>query len=169
MNIFEKCTYYNVNLLKLSKEKRDELEKIRSIDSDCSSLMLSEAEINKVNIPEEAIDYSNTEFDEDELRFILEDKVGKHPAYLVYGEHIKWNGASGYSIVDDICDTVKRDYDCSISIIVTPNARTLIGMESSHDAPTGAKITIIGLTNEEAEQLEYADFSEIEKFVEKMK
>lgn len=168
MNILAKCTYYTVNLLKLSEKERAKVEEMFSIDADCSTFMMSEENINILNLPEESIDYENSEFDQDELEQTLIDYVGKWPFYLIYGNHIRWNGADGYMITDKITDTVlKRDYDCSISIIENPKSNVFIGLESSHDVPTGARITVIGITSEEADKLNDSDFDVIEKFVEK--
>lgn len=168
MNILSLCTYYAVNLLKLSEKERTRVEEIYGIDADDSTLMMSEENINILNLPEESIDYENYEFDRDELEQILIDYIGKWPFYLIYGNHIRWTGASGYMIVDTIADIVlKRDYDCSISIIENPKSNVLIGLESSHDVPTGAIITVIGITSEEADRLNDSDFDAIEKFVEK--
>lgn len=168
MNILAKCTYYAVNLLKLSEKERAKVEETFSIDADCSTLMMSEESINILNLPEESIDYENSEFDQDELEQTLIDYVGKWPFYLIYGNHIRWNGANGYMITDKITDIVlKRDYDCSINIIENPKSNVFIGLESSHDVPTGARITVIGITSEEADKLNDSDFDIIEKFVEK--
>ena len=166
MNILATCTYYAVNLLKLSEKERAKVEEMFSIDADCTTLMMSEENINILNLPEESIDYENSEFDQDELEQTLIEYVGKWPYYLVYGDHIRWNGASGYMIVDNITDIVlKRDYDCSINIIEHPKSNVFIGVESSHDVPTGARIIVIGITSEEADKLNDSDFDAVKRFV----
>lgn len=167
MYIFDKCTYYTVDMCKLSNDKILELRESLSINTeDDTKIYMSKTNIEKFDIPDIAIDYDSLDFDEDELEYILEEYLGSHNFYLVFGNNIRWNGESGYTIVDNIIDTVKRNYDCSINIIENPNKDVIICMESSHDCSTGSQVIIIGLTNQEYELLEELDFDDISNFVE---
>lgn len=167
MNILAECTLYPIDILKLSEKTREELEKEYSIDSDCTSILINGNDVEKLSIPEEAIDYDGVEFDSDTLEDVMTSYLGKHPYYLVFGQGMRYNGASGYKIVSNIIETCTRDYDISLSIVEDLGNDTIICIESSHDVPTGHKTIMIGLTNEEADGLEEYDFNEVEEFVNK--
>ena len=164
MNILGSCTFYDVNLLKIPADIREKLDKEFDFDADSSEVRLSEETIDKYNIPSETVDYDSCDFDEDELEYTLEDLIGNHPNYLVFASGCRWNGASGYTFCDNITDTVKRNYEISLRL-VEQFKNGIECIESSHDVPTGSHTYIIGITDEERDSLEDADFSEIEEFV----
>lgn len=166
MNILATCTSFNVNLSKIPTDIMEKVKEEYEVDPNQSILIMSEDDCNKLNIPEEAIDYESQDFDEDGLESLLEIYVGKHPFYLAFGERIRWN-SSGYIITEDIKKTVLRSHDVTITTVEEPGNDTLICLESSHDVPTGARLIIKGLTAEEAEQLEDCDFNEIEAYINK--
>ena len=163
-NILQECTYYQVNLLKVSDELRNKIMEEAGLDSDCVTYMESEDNIDYYGIPSDAIDYDSQEFDEDQLESILEDLVGKFPHYLVFAGGCKWNGSSGYKFCDHIVDTVYRDYDIEI-VAKEQGKNALLCSESSHDVPMGAPTYIVGLTEKEYDKLSEASFDEIEAFV----
>lgn len=164
MNILGSCTYFTVNLLKLSSKLKEAISRNYDIEDNTSTLIMSEESINEFNVPSEAIDYSTGEFDEEELRDLLVDMIGNHSDYLVLASGCRWNGSSGYMFCDDIVDTVKRNYSISLRL-VEEFKNGIECMESSHDVPTGSSTYIIGITSEERDHLEDVDFDEIEQFV----
>lgn len=164
MNILDSCTYYEVDLLKLSDSFRHSVDNVYSIDADTVKLPISLSDINKLNIPEEAINYDSVEFDEYELESLLIDYIGKHPAYLVFASGCKWNGVSGYKICDDIKNTVIRNYDISL-ILINQFKNGIECMEYSHDVPTGSPTYILGISNEDREKIEDMEFNDIENYV----
>lgn len=112
--------------------------------------------------------YNSTSFEEDEeLAKDLWDGILK-PAdhYLIYASHCKWNGASGYKIVDDQKDLLYRNYDISFYLkFVSKGGKILIAKECSHDVPLGALTYIIALTEREYRTINQGGLS-IKKFVE---
>ena len=165
MNILASCTFYDINLLKLNKDLYDKLANEYNIDADCSVLQISETDIEFHNIPSEAIDYDSCEFDDYSLEDIMENYVGKYPHYLVFASGCRWNGTSGYKIVDNILATVYRNYEISLEFI-NKGKRKAEFIEGSHDVPTGSTTYIVGLTEDEYNQLVDAEFEEVESFLE---
>lgn len=125
---------------------------------------VSSANIEKYNLEDYVKDYD--EYDEVLLGEYLIDKIGKYPHYLVFASGCRWNGASGYTICDNILKTVSRDYDISL-YEDKPLKNGYAFTESSHDVPMGSTTYIIGLTEQEYERLEDAEFNEVEEFVNK--
>lgn len=165
MNILGSCTYYDVNVLRLSQDLYDKLNKEYAyIDADCSKLTMSENDISEFHIPCEAIDYDSFEFDEDELEFLLTELLGKHPYYIVLASGCRWNGSSGYKICENILEVCYRNYDITL-ILQEKHKDAIKCIESSHDVPTGSPTYIVGISQEEYEKIEDYDFNDIEKFV----
>jgi len=159
MNILDSCTFYKVDQTKLNDEQ---MRNYVGDSPDEGDLILSLEEIRNADISEDAIDWESGEFDEDELNYILTDKIGKFPHYLVIACGCKYNGASGYMFTDEITKTCERSYD--ISLDLQEEGRNAIKCrESSHDVPMGGKTYIIGLTEEEFELLEE---KELDKLIE---
>lgn len=166
MNILGSCTYYDVNVLRLSQDLYDKLNKeYASIDADCSTLTMSENDISEFHIPCEAIDYDSFEFDEEELESVLTDLLGKHPYYVVLASGCRWNGSSGYKICKNILEVCYRNYDITL-ILQEKHKDAIKCIESSHDVPTGSPTYIIGISQEEYNRLIEAQFEEVVKFVE---
>lgn len=167
-NLFDLCTTYSVNIIQFSEELREKLENYYGpIDADCPYITLCATEINELEIPEEYIDYDSMEFDEDSFEEILENKIGKYPYYLVFANSCTYNGMDGYKICNNIISTCSRPYEISLYLEKEINGKAIVCKESSHDVPMGSTTIIVGLTNEEYEKLEDANFSEIEEFANK--
>lgn len=171
INILESCTIYYINL---SKIKNPELlnylkEELEVDDNSIYAIYGNTLEdiTQKFNSQEvyDAIDFNMTDFDEDYLEDILLNTLGNWPHYLVFASGVKWNGVSGYGIFEDIKRTVYRDYDVSLYLEEEIKDRAMKCLESSHDRPTGSTTYIIGISNDEYEDLEEMDFNEIEQFV----
>ena len=154
--ILEACTLYNVNLLKVSEEIRNEVSTEFNLDADHLLLNMSLVDINNYKIPEEAIDYDSGDFDECMLESLLDEIVGKYPHYLVIALGCKWNGAIGYKFCNNVIETVTRYYDISLSVEKEGNGAILC-LESSHDVPTGSTTYIVGLEEDEYEDLDVDD------------
>lgn len=165
MNILNSCTSYSVDLLVAGEDIRKNIEESwGSLDADCQEVVMNLNDIEKYDIPAEAIDFDSVEFDEDELKDILEDLIGKHPHYLVFGRGMRWNGVSGYRFCDDIVSTCHRDYDISL-VLKEKGKNAIMCLESSHDVPLGHYTYIIGLSEEDYAKLDCVDFDEISQFV----
>lgn len=164
-NILNACTLYAVDLLKIDVEVRMRIDQAwGNIDADCTSVIMTLDEIEEFEIPEDAINFDTFEFDEEELKYILENNIGSHPYYLTFGRGMKWNGANGYKFCRDIISTCMRDYDISLFLQET-GKHAILCTEYSHDVPTGHPMYIIGLSKDEYSKLESASFNEIEQFV----
>ena len=150
MNILDSCTFYEVDQTKLNSEQ---LRNFVGDSLDEGSLILSLEQIKNADIPEEAIDWESGGFDREELNYILTDKIGRLPHYLVIACSCRWNGASGYMFTDEITKTCERSYDISLDL-VEEGKNAIKCRESSHDVPMGGTTYIIGLTEEEFELLE---------------
>lgn len=89
--------------------------------------------------------------------------------YLVFASGCRWDGSSGYKFASSRHETVYRPYDTTIMpVAVSPNGKTLVCRESSHDVPMGSTTIIVALTEKEFERLENAkSFETIRKFAEK--
>ena len=161
--ILDACTLYGVNLLKVSEEIRNEVSTEFSLDADQIVLYMSLVDIDNYKIPEEAIDWESGEFDECMLESLLDEIVGKYPHYLVIALGCKWKGASGYKFCNDIIETVDRYYDISLSVEKEGNG-AIKCLESSHDVPTRSTTYIVGLEENEYEDLDVDDI-ELEELV----
>ena len=159
MNILDSCTFYEVDQTKLNSEQ---LRNFVGDSLDEGSLILSLEQIKNADIPEEAIDWESGGFDREELNYILTDKIGRLPHYLVIACSCRWNGASGYMFTDEIAKTCERSYDVSLDL-VEEGRNAIKCRESSHDVPMGGTTYIIGLTEEEFELLEE---KELDKLIE---
>ena len=159
MNILDSCTFYEVDQTKLNSEQ---LRNFVGDSLDEGSLIISLEEIKNADIPEEAIDWESGGFDREELNYILTDKIGRLPHYLVIACGCRWNGASGYMFTDEITKTCERSYDISLDL-VEEGRNAIKCRESSHDVPMGGTTYIIGLTEEEFELLED---KELDKLIE---
>lgn len=169
MNLTSQCTYYTVRLYQLPKDLDEHIRNKFAVDADCIEFELSEDDISDLDIPSETINYDSYRFDEDEFESIMEDYLGRHSKYLVFGEHIHWNGDSGYMIADSISDACTRKYDFTLNLIEELGSDAILCLESSHDAPTGAQVIFIGLSDEDAGYLEDCEFDEVEAFINKYK
>ena len=165
-DIFMKCTMYRIDTDKLDSEQRKMLfDDIGLVEGE--PLWLDGTSIDAYEIPSDAVVWESGEFDE----LALEDELGlwlngQYPHYLVFANACRWNGASGYKFCDNIVDTVYRDYDVSIDI-QKEIKNGFVARESSHDVPMGSQTVVLGLTEDEYEQLVDAEFDEIERFVQK--
>jgi len=159
MNILDSCIFYEVDQTKLNSEQ---LRNFVGDSLDEGSLILSLEEIKNADIPEEAIDWESGGFDREELNYILTDKIGRLPHYLVIACGCRWNGASGYMFTDEITKTCERSYDISLDLL-EEGRNAIKCRESSHDVPMGGTTYIIGLTEEEFELLED---KELDKLIE---
>ena len=100
------------------------------------------------------------DFDEDVRCEALLDLLKPAPHYLVLAHNCRWNGASGYTIVNSVDYVVCRDYGVSIyPVAVSRGGKCLVCREFSHDVPMGARTTIIALTEREYELLSHWDAS----------
>ena len=100
----------------------------------------------------------------DTLLFFLKE----YNHYLIVGYNSDWRGRTGYSLVNDVIDTVLRNYDVTQNIIgVTNSRKSLLIMEYSHDVPMGHKTLIVGLTDNEYEKLENSSYEKVMDFADK--
>ena len=167
LNILDSVTYYDVNLNKVDDEIKKKMEEdFGTLDTelpDSDWLNMTLHDIDRYGIDSSAVNWDSGEFMEDELEWLLESYLNSHPHYLVFASGCRWNGASGYTFCENITDTVKRRYEISL-VLEEQGESSIKCIESSHDVPTGSTTIIVGLTEEEYERLEDADFSEVEKF-----
>ena len=115
---------------------------------------------------ENCVNLESRSFSDIDCIALLQSWIGYHAHYLVFAQGCRWNGASGYTIVPRILDTLHRPYDATFHYKNHIEGRALICMESSHDVPTGSTTVIVGLTDKEFEKFEDAEFSEVEAFAE---
>ena len=74
--------------------------------------------------------------------------------YLIYLRNCKWNGASGYKVVDNIECIFDRGYDCSINLLSVSGGKKFVKCrEAHHDVPTGHYSYIVALTKSEYSKL----------------
>lgn len=109
------------------------------------------------------------DFDGAERAFALEDLLKPSNHYLVMAHSCRWNGASGYKIVDSLDEVLNRDYEVSIyPTAVSKGGKCLVCRESSHDVPMGATTSITALTESEYARLSawYTDWDTVAKFAE---
>ena len=167
LNILDSVTYYAVDLTKVDTEIKKKMEEdFGSLEEENLGnqyLSMTMHDIDKFNIDYKAVNWDSSEFMEDELECLLESYLNKHPHYLVFASGCRWNGASGYKFCDDIKDTVYRDYEVTLTL-EEHSENCIKCRESSHDVPMGSTTIIRGLSKEEYEKLEDAEFAEVEQF-----
>ena len=92
------------------------------------------------------------EYEDNEAAEYLLDMIEDAPHYLVMTHNCRWDGTSGYKIVDNIEEAVRRDYEVTIyPRYVSNGGKCLICSEHSQDVQQGARTSIIALT-----EIEYA-------------
>lgn len=162
LNLLESVTYYDVNLFNVDVDLSSKIKQMFSMRPEEMTVRLAMSTINSMDIPTDAVDWDSCEFDEDELEILLTESVGNHPHYLVIACGCRWNGASGYMFTDEIVKTCARNYDISLTL-EEEGKNAIMCRESSHDVPMGGKTYIVGLSEEEYEDLEDA---ELERLIE---
>lgn len=113
-----------------------------------------------------------TEYGVYAVQEFLDECIKCYNHYLVFAYNCRYNGASGYSIKEDLIECVYRDYDVSMYLkAISRGNKSITLREYSHDVPMGANTIIIGLTDKEYEKLDKADyegdFEKIRKFADK--
>lgn len=117
---------------------------------------------------EKAVDWENGEFDEFLRDEVLSELIKDGEAYLVYASGVRWNGADGYKVVENIEDAFYRGYDASIRVDAgSAGGKILRCIESSHDVPMGSYTYIIALTADEEYDIENMSFDAVRHFVER--
>lgn len=172
INILENCTIYYINLDKIkNSELLNTLQEELGVDNNTGVYSIYgnilEDLAQKFNYQEvyDAIDFNMTEFDEDSLEDILLNSLGNWPHYLVFASGVRWNGNSGFAVFEDIKRTVYRDYDVTLELEEEIKDRGIKCRESSHDVPMGSTTYIIGISEDESEDIDEMDFDEVEHFV----
>lgn len=161
--LLTRCTYYPVDLTKLTGADKEALVEKHALDTDVGRLFLSGSDINRYGITTEAVDWGYCEFDSVRLENELRSWIRDYPHYLVFAYNCRWDGSSGYKFADRLSDTVARSYE----IAICPDHEIRKGVaciEYSHDVPQGAMTYIIGLTEREFTRLSNADFDTVETF-----
>lgn len=91
--------------------------------------------------------------DEDEFYDFINNLLKKYNHYLIIAFNSKYNGSSGYKIVDNIVDVFYREYECSQYIKnISKGGKFLLLREYSHDVPMGHYTLVMGLTDIEYEK-----------------
>lgn len=117
--------------------------------------LISQVDVEKYGLYEIAGDYDYF-YDSEVLEWTMEDLVKEAPYYLVMAHNCRWTGASGYKIASSRVDALARDYEVSIfPEYVSRGGKCLVCREHSHDVPTGARTSIIALTEREYEFLNH--------------
>lgn len=165
MSLLDSCEFYDVVLEKCNAEIIDKLKKNFDIDPEDKVIKISKADINDLNIPVKAVDFYSYEFDDYSFYDILIELLGKHPYYLVFAKTCTWNGVSGYGIYSNILHTCMRPYEISLDLI-EKGKDAIYCMEYSHDVPTGSPTYIIGLSYDDYDYLNSADFDDVKAFAE---
>lgn len=172
LNILDSVTHYAVDMNKVDEETKKKMEEdYGALDTELSDseriepdwMDMTAHDIDRYGIDSDAVNWESGEFMEDELEWLLESYLNSHPHYLVFAAGCRWNGASGYKFCEDIKETVYRSYDVTLTL-EEQGESCIKCRESSHDVPMGSTTIIVGISEEEYEQLEDADFDEIEKF-----
>ena len=100
------------------------------------------------------------EYEDNEAAEYLLDMIEDAPHYLVMTHNCRWDGTSGYKIVDNIEETVRRDYEVTIyPRSVSNGGKCLICSEHSQDVQQGARTSIIALTEKEYALLNHCGIS----------
>lgn len=100
------------------------------------------------------------EYEDNEAAEYLLDMIEDAPHYLVMTHNCRWDGTSGYKIVDNIEETVRRDYEVTIyPRYVSNGGKCLICSEHSQDVQQGARTSIIALTEKEYALLNHCGIS----------
>ena len=165
MNILESCTHYTIDLLKLfeiDSKKAEEILSDYGLDADTHYFDVLGTDLD--DFPTEVIDYSSAEFDNYELEDLLNSYLGNHPHYLVFASGCRWNGASGYKFCENITDTVARNYDVTLDLQESVSDRAIKCRESSHDVPMGSTTIIVGISEDEYDDLSEKEFKDVEDF-----
>lgn len=171
MDILGSCTYYTIDTDKIKNEDLyNYLIKYWGVCDDNILIALDGLTISKYREQfgydcfRDSIDYNTAELDEYQLEDTLHQLIGNFPYYLVFAKNVRWDGASGYTLCNNILDTIRRNYDITIKYIKDVK-NGIECTEYSHDVPTGSSTYIIGINEDEYETLSNADFYEVCIFV----
>ena len=158
-------TIYNVD--DLSETEISNLEELGYDLEDCDAVWVNNSDLEDADISAYPEDWEFDKYDaEEELSYYLPKAESGH--YLVLACGVRWNGANGYSIVDNVLDTIYRSYENTVYLKEVKNDVATCS-EYSHDVPMGNTTYIVALTDKEYEQvkewLEYGKFELIHNFV----
>ena len=156
-DLLKLATDYTVDTEYLTEEQKEEL----GVYDDDAYIVLDESSIEDMDIPYEAVDWTDPEWNDDSISGIMKDSA----KYLVFAYGCRWNGASGYKFADTFRSALARDYDVSlVAKAVSKGGKALYLSESSHDVPMGAPTVIVALTNREYDSLCQKDFDGVKAF-----
>jgi hypothetical protein len=107
-------------------------------------------------------------FEEDEFIYYFKDQLFEgrnYEAYLAFSYGMNYRGSYAYKITQDLKDIIFFDYDASLYFQDTGDNFVKLRM-ASHDVPMGSDYYILGLSKEEFDLLEDADFDMVQHFIE---
>lgn len=143
-------------------------------DDEVKESLKAEGYTEYMALPKEVIDrhdlwelVEDYDYDKDALMQAFEGVIKSAPHYLVMAHNCKWNGASGYMIVDSLSDAFYRGYDVSLKPLkISRGGKCTVFQESSHDVPTGALTSVIALTEHEFRKFtgSHIHFEDVENF-----
>ena len=159
-------TIYDID--DLSETEISDLEEMGyDLDDWNDAIWVHDEDIDDISIYAYPKDWEYDEYEaEEELSNYLPKAESGH--YLVLASGVRWNGANGYAIVDNVLDTIYRDYENTVYLEEVKNGMAICA-EYSHDVPMGGSTYIVALTNDEYEQvmewLDDEEFASINDFV----
>lgn len=150
--------YWYINWDEADYEERKTLKKLGLYaGEDCR---VSALDADKYVLQDCIEAWLGTDYEPEEAAEYLLDMIEDAPHYLVMTHNCRWDGTSGYKIVDNIEETVRRDYEVTIyPRYVSNGGKCLICSEHSQDVQQGARTSIIALTEKEYALLNHCGIS----------
>lgn len=109
------------------------------------------------------------DFDDPFIEENLHKYIKTADYYLVYLRGCRWNGSSGYRVVNNIKDAFYRGYDCNIYLEKSSNkGKILQCREYHHDVPTGHSSYIVALSKDEHSKLESKSIFNVFDYIENL-
>lgn len=110
--------------------------------------------------------------EDDEIEIMADGFIKDAGSYLIVIKHCRWDGSTGYRLINDKRGVLARDYDVTqTDPKSTRKKKVMTWVESSHDVPTGSPAAAIALTKRETNYIQMllgmGDFDKIDDFVER--
>ncbi len=159
-------SFYSFNCNDIKEEYRDKYDITQEMLDNDEEILIDSYDTEAVK-DDACWEYGD--FDDYEFTNFISQLIKKGNYYLIFLSHSRWNGASGYKIVNDIDKAFYRDYDCSQYVTGgSIGGKVLQLSEYHHDCPMGHTSYIVALTDKEYERLDNSDFKTIQEFAESM-
>lgn len=160
-NVYDLFTYWEVPVEDIKDEYKEDYREIAE-ENESDGVIAPAIDIE---------DFSSAEyfsFENDDFLYYVKDQLfegGDYVAYLAFSYGMNYRGDFAYNISRELDNLVFFEYDASLYF--EEKGRDYIKFKlASHDVPMGSDYYILGLSQEDYDIIDNADFEIIQHFIE---